>query len=155
MIPAAEAATVEARLRAPNDRKRGAAATSFMNDRRLFCSSLSGDMVFLSYSGKIEWVKHKAGQVLLRLLTCLTTSIPEGPRYSAERSSFSLADGKRRKAGQNTPGRKLLSGVVFSCEVVKSGLDEIFAGSDCTFGTGPRCGLKLIKKNIHVKRKFS
>jgi hypothetical protein len=43
-----------------------------------------------------------------------------------------LADGKRRKAGQSTPGRKLLSGVVFSCEVVKSGLDEIFAGSDST-----------------------
>ena len=62
MIPAAEAATVDARLRAPNDRNRGAAATSFMNDRRLFCSSLSGDMVFLSYSGKIEWVKHEAGE---------------------------------------------------------------------------------------------
>jgi hypothetical protein len=45
MIPAAEAATVEARLRAPRETKRGAAARSFMNDRRLFCSSLSGDMV--------------------------------------------------------------------------------------------------------------
>lgn len=62
IIPAAEAATVEARLRAPRETKRGAAATSFMNDRRLFCSSLSGDMMFLSYCGKIEWVMHKAGR---------------------------------------------------------------------------------------------
>ena len=45
MIPAAEAATVEARPRAPRETKRGAAATSFMKERRLLCSSLSGDMV--------------------------------------------------------------------------------------------------------------
>jgi hypothetical protein len=43
--------TVEAKLRAPRDANRGAAASSFMNDRRSSWGPRAGDMFFLSESG--------------------------------------------------------------------------------------------------------
>src|SRR5271156_7092552 len=92
MIPAAEAATVEARLRAPRETKRGAAARSFMNDRRLFCSSLSGDMVSFPTAAKsngdtqggetgivktLELAQPTSSFVLALELGCVRTQSPE------------------------------------------------------------------------------
>jgi hypothetical protein len=71
-----------------------------MNDRRLFCSSLSGDMVFLSNCGLLSsWAANE-----------------ERP---------------------GAPARKLLSDVVFSYVVVKSGLGEFSLGATAFSGPAP------------------